>query len=209
MWPREVELIPLYTALLRVSPKEKTTRLILSTLLNLITPNQSTLLPSAISARLPTLLDTLKGRHLSDPDLVEDLNALSDILKEYTSAQTTFDEYSSEVLAGHLRWSPPHRSPTFWSENAAKILTENKSELPRKLAEILSKPWDDDKQVLAIACNDVGWLVKQCPEKRELLEKFGIKVRVMELMTEADEGIRWESLRAVGEWLRYSIEDRR
>ena len=159
-----------------------------------------------MSARLPALLENLKGRHLTDQDLIEDLSKLTEMLTEYTSSQTTFDEYSSEVLTGHLRWSPPHRSANFWSENANKILTENKSELPRKLAEILAKSWDNDKQVLAIACNDVGWLVKQCPEKRDLLEKFGIKARVMELMTESDETVRWESLRAVGEWLRYSFE---
>ena len=199
-------MIPLYTQLLRVSPKEKTTRLLLSTLLNILSPNRDVLLPVAVTVRLPGLLDNLKGRHLTDPDLLEDLSSLMDMLSEYTSAQTTFDEYSSEVLTGHLRWSPPHRSTSFWTENASRILEENRSELPKKLAEILSKSWDNDKQVLAIACNDVGWLVKQCPEKRDLLEKFGIKARVMELMAEADESVRWESLRAVGEWLRYSFE---
>ena len=203
---REQEIIPLYTHLLRISPKEKTTRLLLSTLLNIFVPNRSSLFPVAVSARLPTLLETIKSRHLTDQDLLEDLTQLSDMLNEYTSSQTTFDEYSSEVLAGHLRWSPPHKSEKFWRENAYKILTENKGELPQKLSEILSKSWDNDRQVLAIACNDVGWLVKQCPEKRETLEKLGIKVKVMELMTDKDESIRWESLRAVGEWLRYSFE---
>ena len=41
---------------------------------------------------------------------------------------------------------------------------------------------------------------------RESLERLGIKGRVMELMGEADETVRWESLKAVGEWLRYSFE---
>lgn len=71
---------------------------------------------------------------------------------------------------------------------------------------MLNKAWEDDKSVLAIACNDVGWLVKEAPEKRSQLEKLGVKARVMELMTDRDEGVRWESLRAVGEWLRYSFE---
>ena len=35
-----------------------------------------------------------------------------------------------------------------------------------------------------------------------------ILLRVMELMQEADESVRWESLRAVGEWLRYSFESK-
>ena len=157
-------------------------------------------------ARLPTLLSNLKSRHLSDPDLHDDLSTLTDMLTEYTSSQTTFDEYASEVLAGHLRWSPPHRDATFWRENASRIVTENKNELPKKMAEILGKSWENDKQVLAIACNDVGWLVKECPDKRGVLEGLGIKARVMALMAEANEEIRWESLRAVGEWLRYSFD---
>ena len=202
----QFEIVPLYTQLIRLSPKEKITRLLLSTLLNLFTPKQSSLLPAAVLARLPPLLEALKGRHLTDPDLLEDLNTITEIFDDYTSAQTTYDEYASEVLRGRLQWSPPHRSATFWTENAAKILENNKSELPKKLGEILSKDWDNDKAVLAVACNDVGWLVKTCPEKRDLLEKLGVKVRVMALMADPNESVRWESLRAVGEWLRYSFE---
>lgn len=129
------------------------------------------------------------------------------MLDEYTSSQTTFDEYASEVLTGRLRWSPPHRDGAFWRENARKILDDNQGELTKKLAEIMGKAWEDDKQVLAIACNDVGWLVKEAPEKRGQLERLGIKARVMEMMTDANETVRWESLRAVGEWLRYSFDD--
>ncbi|MCJ1399820.1 H(+)-transporting V1 sector ATPase subunit H [Xylographa trunciseda] len=204
----EHEIIPLYTQLLRLSPKEKTTRLLLSSLVNLLTPtsNRAYLLATAVSVRLPNLLSNLKGRHLTDPDLLDDLQSLTDMLNEYTSSQTTLDEYSSEVLAGHLKWSPPHRDQTFWRENASKIITDNKGELPKKLAEIMSKSWDNDKQVLAIACNDVGWLVKECPEKRGELENLGLKGRVMQLMAESDENVRYESLNAVGEWLRYSFD---
>ncbi|KZF22236.1 ARM repeat-containing protein [Xylona heveae TC161] len=202
----EHEIIPLYTHLLRLSPKEKTTRLLLSTLRNLLSTNETSLLPVAVLVRLPALLQNLKGRHLSDDDLLDDLQSLSDMLEEYTKTQTTFDQYAAEIHSGHLHWSPPHRNPVFWAENARRILDENKGELPKKLAEIISEPWDSDKQVLAIACNDIGYLVKEVPEKRGQLEKLGLKGRIMELMGESNEAVRWESLRAVGEWLRYSIE---
>ncbi|KAF2656631.1 vacuolar ATP synthase subunit H [Lophiostoma macrostomum CBS 122681] len=204
----EHDIIILYTHLLRVSPKEKTTRLLLSTLLNLLSANRQSLLPAAVLARLPSLLTSLKSRHLTDPDALEDLKSLEELLDDYTKTQTTFDEYAAELQSGHLRWSPPHRNPTFWRENARRILDENKGELPRKLAEILGKNWENDKQVLAIGCNDVASLVKEVPEKRYQLEKLGLKGRVMELMQEADESVRWESLRAVGEWLRYSFESK-
>lgn len=199
-------MIPLFTQLLRVSPKEKTTRLLVSTLRNLITPNPRSLLPAAALARLPTLLSTLTSRKYADEDLVEDLTSLSEMLEEHAKTQTTFDEYAAEVDAGHLRWSPPHRSAVFWAENARRILEFENGHLPKKLAEIMAKPWDNDKQVLAIACNDIGWLVKEVPEKRQQLERLGLKTRIMELMAEPEESVRWESLRAVGEWLRYSFE---
>lgn len=198
-------MIPLFTQLLRLSPKEKTTRLLVSSLYNLLSTNQQTLLPAAVLARLPALLQNLNGRHLTDVDLVEDVKNLSDMLEEYTKTQTTFDEYAAEVNSGHLRWSPPHRSPIFWAENARRIYEHNNGALLEKLQEIMSKPWESDKQVLAIACNDVGHLVKEVPEKRDKLEKLGLKNRVMELMAEPDETVRWESLNALSGWLRYTI----
>ena len=178
----------------------------MATLTNLLSTNRDALMPAVIPARLPSVLQNLKGRHLTDPDLLEDLKALQDMLDEFQKTQTTFDEYAAEVRSGHLRWSPPHRNATFWHDNARRILDENKGELVKKLVEILSKEWANDRQVLAIGCNDVACLVKEVPEKRQQLEKMGLKARVMDLMQASDESVRWESLRAVGEWLRYSFE---
>lgn len=166
----------------------------------------STLIASATTARLPGLIQNVKGRHLSDEDLKEDLENIDNMLQEYTKNQTTFDEYADEVNSGHLRWSPPHKNPTFWRDNARKILENNKGELPKKLAEIAGKSWDSDKKVLAIAASDIGNLVKEVPDKRSALEKLGLKARIMELMNDPDESVRWESLRAVGEWMRYTMD---
>lgn len=157
-------------------------------------------------ARLPTLLETLKTRQFNDPDLREDLDRLRELLEEYTKTKTTFDEYVGEVNSGRLHWSPPHRNTVFWTENARKILDYENGALIRKLVDIIKQPWEDDKSVLAIACNDVGCLVREVPEKRGQLEKLGLKTRVMELMGEADENVRWESLRALGGWLQYSFD---
>ena len=52
----------------------------------------------------------------------------------------------------------------------------------------------------------MGQLVKVLPERRSQLEKLGLKTRVMALMADKDESVRWESLRAVGEWLRYTFD---
>ncbi|RYO75062.1 hypothetical protein DL766_000874 [Monosporascus sp. MC13-8B] len=203
----EYDIVLLYTQLLRLSPKEKTTRLLLSTLYNLLEANPSSLLPTAVLARLPSVLQNVSGRHLTDPDLLEDLERLKEMLEEYMKTKTTFDEYVAEVQSGHLRLSPPHRHQTFWVENARRILEYENGEIPRKLADIMKKPWDSDKAVLAIACNDVGCLVKEVPERRYQLEKLGLKTRIMELMQDSDENVRWESLRALGGWLKYSFEN--
>ncbi|KAI0882741.1 ARM repeat-containing protein [Annulohypoxylon maeteangense] len=203
----EYDIILLYTQLLRLSPKEKTTRLLLSTLYNLLEANPSTLLPTAVLARLPGLLQNVGGRHLTDPDLLEDLEKLKEMLEEYQKTKTTFDEYVAEVQSGHLRWSPPHRHEVFWAENSRKILEFENGEIPRKIADIMKKPWENDKAVLAIACNDIGYLVREVPEKRYQLEKLGLKARIMELMQDSDETVRWESLRALGGWLKYSFEN--
>jgi len=202
----EYDIVLLYTQLLRLSPKEKTTRLLVSTLYSLLSANQNTLLPTAVLARLPSLLQNLAGRQLTDPDLQQDMASLQELLEEYTKTKTTFDEYVAEVNSGHLRWSPPHRNTVFWAENARKILEYENGAVMRKMADIMQKPWDSDKAVLAIACNDIGCLVREVPEKRSQLEKLGLKTRVMELMGEADENVRWESLRALGGWLKYSFD---
>lgn len=202
----EYDVVLLYTNLLRLSPKEKTTRLIVGTLNNLLSANQTTLLPTAVLARLPALLQNLASRQLVDSDLLDDLAELREMLDEYTKTKTTFDEYVAEVHTGHLRWSPPHRSTVFWAENARKILEHENGDLVKRLAEIMAKPWDNDKAVLAIACNDVGNLVREVPEKRSQLERAGLKTRIMELMGDKDEAVRWESLKALGGWLKYSFD---
>lgn len=202
----DYNIVILYTRLLKASPKEKTTRLIVSTLKNLLSANKDTLMPAAIPAKLPAVLNTLKMRQIPDQDLKEDLEGLVELLDDYTSSQSTLDEYSNEVESGHLRWSPVHRDADFWRDNAKLIIEREDGALCRKLAEIMSKDWSSDKQVLAIGCNDVAALVKAAPEMRQRLEKLGLKARVMALMQDDNEHVRWESLRAVGEWLRYSFD---
>src|SRR5690606_2502458 len=151
-----------------------------------------------VLARLPSVLENLASRPLTDPDLLEDLEALKEMLDEYTKTKTTFDEYVAEVQSGHLRWSPPHRNAVFWAENARRILDFENGAIARKLAAIMQQAWDNDEQVLGVAGNDVGCLVKEVPERRDQLEKVGLKRRVMELMQSEDVNVRWESLRALG-----------
>ncbi|KAF2862818.1 vacuolar ATP synthase-like protein subunit H [Piedraia hortae CBS 480.64] len=202
----DYNIVALYTRLLSISPKEKTTRLLLATLHNLLSANKGALMPATLPAKLPSTLSHLKTRNFTDEDLLDDLKKLVQMTDEYASSQTTLEEYAAEVHSGHLRWSPPHRNADFWRDNAREIIETENGKLCKELVAIMDKDWASDKQVLAIACNDLAYLVKECPEKRRVLEKFGLKAKVMSLMQDENETVRWESLRAVGEWLRYSFD---
>lgn len=68
-----------------------------------------------------TIVDLLITRNLKDPDTNEDLEFLRDELTKSVANLSTFDEYSSEVLAGRLEWSPVHKSEQFWKQNAARL----------------------------------------------------------------------------------------
>ncbi|KAJ2897265.1 ARM repeat-containing protein [Zalerion maritima] len=202
------DVVGTFTNLLRLSSKPKTTRLLVATLLNMIKANEDTLLPAAVLARLPGLLENLskKKQQLNDQELQHDLSELMEMLDDYAKDKTTFDEYVAEVRAGHLRWSPPHKNEEFWQENARKIVEFNHGELLQKLAEIMSKPWENDRAVLAIACNDIGYMVREVPDRRPRMEKLGLKARIMELMADENENIRWYSLRTLADWLKFSFE---
>lgn len=45
------------------------------------------------------------------------------------SQQSTYDEYLTELDSGLLRWSPPHTSEEFWSQNADKLNEKNHQQL--------------------------------------------------------------------------------
>jgi V-type H+-transporting ATPase subunit H len=50
------------------------------------------------------------------------------IFREHSLTENrTYDEYTSELVSGHIAWTPVHDSDEFWKENAAR-LNENDNE---------------------------------------------------------------------------------
>ncbi|KAK6529315.1 H(+)-transporting V1 sector ATPase subunit H [Arthrobotrys megalospora] len=197
------DLIPPLVHLLRSALKEKILRVCLAIITNLITKAPSTNLPSLLLARTLPLLTTLKTRKFTDPDLTADLDTCLSALESFQLTQTNFDEYATEIRSGHLSWTPPHRNQDFWKKNARRIMEENNGELVQCLARVLRE--SDEKLVLAVAAHDVGVLVKEVPEKRRVWDGVMVKARVMELMGDSDPEVRYESLKAVQEFLRYAF----
>lgn len=192
---RTYDVIPLITNILRSSIKEKVTRVALAILFNLSTKDQNTNLPVLLVTGVLPHLQTLAGRFTkdSDPDLTADLAALITSLEEFQKTQTTLSSYRLEVMAGHLRWSPPHRNDGFWKKHAREILDD--TELVKQLAKVLTG--SQDKTVLAVAANDVGVLIREVPYSRKRWEDLGVKAKVMELMADTDAEVRYEALKAV------------
>lgn len=146
--------------------------------------------------RLAPFVDSLLERKWSDEDVVEDLNWLKDELKTRLDGLTTYDEYTSELESGHLVWSPAHESDDFWRLNTSRLINENNGRAVRRLVEILKT--SRDPLVLAVAANDVGKFVKYGGDKaKSLLTELQGKTRVMELMTNENPDVRYQSLIAV------------
>lgn len=168
----------------------------LAVLVNLVTKSPQTNLPALLITNILPYLQTLSSRFNaeSDPDLTQDLAALVGALDSFQSEQTTFSSYRIETMSGHLCWSPPHRNEGFWKRHARDVLGDG--ELVKQLARVLGSS-SSDKTVLAVACNDVGVLVREVPQARKRWVELGVKDRVMELMADADPEVRYEALKAV------------
>ena len=69
------------------------------------------------------------------------------------------------------------------------------TQLIKHLAHLLAN--SADKTVLAVACNDVGVMIRELPYMRKRWVDMGVKGRVMELMGDTDAEVRYEALKAV------------
>jgi len=106
-----------------------------------------------IQCKVPKSIDLLKNKDFDDPELAEDLTAITKKLDESMQQISSFDEYSQEIRSNRLEWSPVHKSDKFWRENAVR-LNENNYELLRILTSLLTL--DNNALVLAVAAHDIG-----------------------------------------------------
>lgn len=68
------------------------------------------------------------------------------------------------MKSGRLEWSPVHRSPQFWRENASR-LNERNNELLIILMHLLKS--SKDPLILSIASFDVGEYVRHYPRGKQ------------------------------------------
>ncbi|EDV23506.1 uncharacterized protein TRIADDRAFT_36227 [Trichoplax adhaerens] len=194
----EHNVIPVLADILRDSSKEKVTRIVLATLRNLLEkPSPSEVQGNALAmihSKVISMLIVLENKNWADSDIKDDIDFIHEKLSMNLNFLSTFDEYAGEVKSGHLEWSPVHRSERFWRENAS-MLNENNYEILKILLQLLSD--SRDPLVLAIAAHDIGEYVRHYGAGKRVIEKFGGKERVMQLMTHSDQQVRYEALLAV------------
>ncbi|KAI0340669.1 ATPase V1 complex subunit H [Trametopsis cervina] len=191
---KKYDIIPLLTDVAKAAVKEKVIRVIIATFRNLVSKAPSANLPAMLVAQLLPFVKNLSTRKWTDEDIVEDVQYLREELTARFDSLTTYDEYSSELLSGHLSWTPVHESELFWKENATKLNDKNYEQLKLLLGLLQESA---DPVVLAVASHDIGQYVKHYERGKKVLTDLGGKTRVMELMTHQDPDVRYQALISV------------
>ncbi|KAI0646800.1 ATPase V1 complex subunit H [Trametes meyenii] len=191
---KRFDIIPLLVDVAQGAAKEKVIRVIVATFRNLVSKAPQANLPAMLVAQLLPFSKNLAGRKWTDEDIVEDIQFLRDELSTRFESLTTYDEYRSELLSGHLSWTPVHESDLFWKENATK-LNDKDYELLKILIRLLNE--SNDSTVLAVASHDIGQYVKHYERGKKILTDLGGKTRVMELLSHQNSDVRYQALISV------------
>ncbi|KAF8626174.1 hypothetical protein AX15_005061 [Amanita polypyramis BW_CC] len=191
---KKYDIIPLLVDVAQTAVKEKVIRVVIATFRNLVIKAPSENLPAMLVAQLLSFAKNLCTRKLSDEDTLEDAQFLRDELNARFQSLTTYDEYTSELLSGHLSWTPVHESEDFWKENAVRLNDKDHEQL-RILIKLLKE--SNDPIVLAVAAHDIGQYVKHYDRGRKWVAELGGKARVMQLMSSENSDVRYYALMSV------------
>lgn len=191
---KEFDVVPVLVGIAQGAGKEKVIRVIIATFRNLATTAPGANLPSMLVAKLLPFCKNLATRKWTDEEILDDVVYLRDLLQQNFESLSTYDEYTTELAAGHLSWSPVHESESFWKENAARLDEKDYAQLKR-LVELLKT--SQSNTVLAVAAHDLGQYVKYHDRGKKVVTDLGAKARVMELMTHTDADVRYRALISV------------
>ncbi|KAL3108542.1 hypothetical protein niasHT_015464 [Heterodera trifolii] len=179
--------------------KEKVIRIILATFRNLLEKidNREMVRESALQmVQCKTLktLELMDAKKFDDPDLVDDIEFLSERLHASVQDLSSFDEYCAEVRSGRLQWSPVHKLEKFWRENAQRF-NEKNFELIKILIKILET--SSDPLPLSVAAHDIGEYVRHYHRGKTIVEQYQGKQAVMKLLSAEDPNVRYHALLAI------------
>ncbi|GMM52955.1 H(+)-transporting V1 sector ATPase subunit H [Starmerella bacillaris] len=189
----QFNIVPTLLDVAQRGVKEKIVRLCIATLANLVRLIPQAAIPVIIAEGAMTNGKVLPDRKWNDEELQSDLDYLNTTLVEAFDSMTTFEEYLAELQAHKLRWSPVHRNRAFWMENIDEFRKDDWAVLKRLVALALQSK---DNVTLAVACHDIAAIVHQNSDAVQVISRAGGKVRIMELIGDSDNDVRYEALRA-------------
>ncbi|WBW73173.1 V-type ATPase V1 subunit H [Schizosaccharomyces osmophilus] len=188
------DLVNVMVQIARSDTKIKVYRLILAIFSNLLqkAPNENIF--TMLLENVDKVVKVLQRRKWADEEILGYMEYILSTLEVSSQHLSTFDIYKSEIKSGQLQWSPSHRSEQFWMENVTKLNSDNCS-LLKKLFQKLQT--NDNSTSLAVACHDLGAYITYYPKGKSVLVKYGMKQRIMELMSHPDPEVRFEALNTV------------
>lgn len=194
---------PVIIDLAKNALKEKVVRVSVAILANLVrfVPKQS--IPILIIEGTLSTIRLLEARKWNDEELQADLEYLKSQLTNAFESMTTFEEYSNELKARKLRWTPVHKNSAFWIENIDKFKAQEWFVL-KQLAQLVGE--SNDAVTLAVACHDIASVIDQAPEATQIITQVGGKTRLMELIAYQDTEVRFQALKATQKMISHILE---
>jgi len=194
--------------MISMAPREKVVRVALSCLRNLATcdadaspqPAGQTrfdakhFLGEMIGVGLIKAVEHLKERQFTDPDIVEDVKFLNDVLVENYKEMSRWEVYKNELESGHLQWGSVH-TEAFFKENARMMEGKEGNFEPLKM--LIALLTNEDEEVRAIACFDIGEFVRHYPSGRTIVKRLGAKELVMPLIEHENPELQRYALQCV------------
>lgn len=196
------------TELVSIAPREKVVRVALSALRNLAnctvdqdpgpagTPkvDGGVFLTEMIACRLMKGIEYLRDRQFTDPDVLDDVDAIYKLLVDNYKEMSRWEVYKTEVESGHLQWGSTH-TEAFFKENARMMEgPDGDFKLLKVLIALLTSK---DEDVAAIACHDIGEFVRFYPNGRAIVKRLGAKELVMPLIEHDNVEVQRHALQCV------------
>ncbi|KAK9461700.1 armadillo-type protein [Lipomyces oligophaga] len=187
------DIIAIVMDIIKTAIKEKIIRVSVSLFFNLATiAPQENITSFLVLDGLP-VISGMAQRKWTDGELEADLTCLANTLQEAQDSMSTFDEYLTELTTGRLKWSPAHKSVDFWKRNS-ELFKEDDWKLLKELGKLIAT--SEDNLVLAVASNDISFIITELPEGLKVLTDMGVKTKIMEMMTHPDADVKYQALKA-------------
>eukprot|EP00980_Cylindrotheca_fusiformis_P030294 scaffold24644_cov122-Cylindrotheca_fusiformis.AAC.1 len=192
--------------LLSLAPREKVVRLALATLRNLavLESNQTQVyLGEMIAADAPKYVAQLQERtKWNDPDCLEDLTQLHQILQRHARDLTRWNVYQAELDSGQLAWGMLHTEDFFREHIKQMEGPKGDFEPVKKLLSLLMQNLHtDDDEALAICLFDIGEFIWQYPNGRAIAKRLGIREIVLQLLEHPSSKVQAHALQCVSKLL--------